>query len=74
MAEDPSFYNGESKAEINNPFKSEDPRAAYLGMERRIVIRRVAQDRRGDVRFELDNGDRRKNEGRRESDATPKYF
>ncbi|MDC0362273.1 hypothetical protein OAN12_04445 [Halioglobus sp.] len=45
----------------------------YTGKERRRLNRRARQDRRCDIRFELDKSDRRKNSGRRESDSSPTF-
>ena len=46
----------------------------YMGQERRRVDRRQSQDRRVDVRFELDKSDRRQKNGRRHNDAAPKFW
>lgn len=45
-----------------------------MGQERRRKNRRVAQDRRGDVRFELTKTERRQSDGRRENDATIRFW
>ena len=41
----------------------------YQGPDQRKDQRRKAADRREDIRFELDNENRRKNRGRRTSDG-----
>lgn len=46
----------------------------YMGEERRRKNRRVAADRRVDVRFDLTKSDRRKSDGRRENDASVKFW
>ena len=46
----------------------------YEGIERRRQNRRQAKDRRGEVRFELDKDDRRKNHGRRHDDNSPDFW
>jgi hypothetical protein len=53
---------------------SEETKKKYMGVERRRENRRKTQDRRGDVRFDLNKTDRRKSEGRREDDHTPKFW
>lgn len=66
-----SFYSRDPDRLIrdkNNPRKKK-----YLGIERRVTNRRQAQDRRGDVRFEMKT-DRRTNAGRREDDAAVKFW
>ena len=52
----------------------DDTTKKYMGQERRRDNRRKAQDRRSDVRFEVDNSDRRQNPGRRKGDETPKFW
>jgi len=49
-------------------------RKKYMGEERRRKNRRAAADRRIDVRFDLTKSDRRKSDGRRENDATVKFW
>lgn len=46
----------------------------YRGFEKRRKNRRGAEDRRQDIRFEIDNEDRRKNQGQREDDMTPEFW
>jgi hypothetical protein len=46
----------------------------YMGEERRRKNRRVALDRRGDVRFDLTKTERRQADGRRANDATIKFW
>jgi len=53
---------------------SKKTKKKYMGPERRKEDRRKTQDRRNDVRFDLNNTDRRKSEGRREDDHTPKFW
>ena len=43
----------------------------YLGAEQRKDHRRVNKDQRLEIRFEPKKKDRRKDNGRRETDATP---
>ena len=45
----------------------------YKGIERRAQHRRVREDRRGELRFELDKPDRRVTPGRRASDSKLKF-
>jgi len=46
----------------------------YMGEERRRGNRRKGQSRRADVRFDLTKTDRRQTDGRREHDATVKFW
>lgn len=46
----------------------------FKGDERRAEHRRLHSERRGEVRFDLNSGDRREADGRRNSDAAPKYW
>ncbi len=46
----------------------------YMGEERRRGNRRKGQNRRGDVRFDLTKADRRQSDGRREHDATVRFW
>lgn len=66
-------------------FESRDPGTAssgvgeprttkYMGQERRRNDRRQYQDRREDVRFEVDKDDRREKPGRREGDTDTKFW
>ena len=52
----------------------DDEDKTYLGQERRRVNRRQGKERRGEVRFEFDKEDRRKNHGRREKDSGPDFW
>ena len=66
-------------------FESRDPGLAtvsdsktntkkYLGQERRRGNRRQSNDRRNDVRFEINKTDRREDHGRREEDSAPTFW
>jgi len=44
-------------------------KSTYRGPERRKYARRTMADRRKDIRWEPDNPNRRKNQGRRAADA-----
>jgi hypothetical protein len=56
-------------------FDSEEPgEKKYMGPERRRDNRRKAVDRRVDVRFELKASDRREKDGRRQDDASVKFW
>ena len=66
-----SFY-GQRPDESDK--EGSDSGEKYKGPDRREEMRRKQQDRRGDVRFEIDKDPRRKGEGRREEDKTPKYW
>ena len=46
----------------------------YMGPEQRRGHRRNSEDRRKDIRFEMDKEDRRKNQGRRRDDETPDFW
>jgi hypothetical protein len=72
IAEKSSFYSRDPEVATNDISKKDKKK--YMGVERRRDDRRKAQDRRSDVRFDLDKSDRRKNDGRREDDATVKYW
>jgi len=67
-----SFYSSDPDLGSSDPSKR--AKKKYSGVERRRANRRSGTDRRADVRFDLDKNDRRQNEGRRESDHTPKYW
>ncbi len=57
------------------PIGGDDQDAAnFKGEERRNTHRRKRPERRGEVRFDLSNGDRRETEGRRSVDNTAKYW
>lgn len=67
-----SFYSRDPA-----PFTSDTSKQhkrKYMGEERRRKNRRIAMDRRGDVRFDLSKTDRRNSDGRRENDATVKFW
>jgi hypothetical protein len=67
-----SFYSRDPDRLIRD--KLDPTKKKYLGIERRRDDRRKAQDRRGDVRFDLTKSDRRQNLGRREDDATLTFW
>lgn len=46
----------------------------YNGPERRMGNRRGTQDRRGEVRFDLNASDRRESAGRRHDDKSPNFW
>jgi hypothetical protein len=46
----------------------------YMGEERRRKNRRASLDRRLEVRFDLTKSERRQSDGRRENDATVKFW
>lgn len=52
----------------------EDGELKYTGPERRKSNRRTNKDRRTEVRFDPTKQDRRKNQGRRKDDNTPKFW
>jgi hypothetical protein len=67
-----SFY-----AKDPAPFTSDTSKSTkkkYMGEERRRGNRRKGQSRRNDVRFDLTKTDRRQSDGRRELDATVKFW
>jgi hypothetical protein len=72
IAEKPSFYSRDLEVATSDISKKDKKK--YMGVERRRDNRRKAQDRRSDVRFDLNKSDRRENDGRREDDATAKYW
>jgi len=56
-------------------YKSADGKEKkYMGVERRRENRRESEDRRKDIRFEMDKEDRRKSQGRRKDDDSPKFW
>jgi|GEM_PF-1432051 len=67
-----SFYSRDPAPPTSDT--SKPSRKKYMGQERRRKNRRVAQDRRGDVRFELTKTERRQSDGRRENDATIRFW
>jgi hypothetical protein len=73
MSEKSSFYMSVNEKKAETPFQPQS-HDTHIGSERRKNNRRTQIDRRGDIRFELDKDDRRKEEGRRETDAQPKYY
>jgi len=62
--------------EVSPPAASSDTRnpKKYMGPEQRRGHRRTREDRRNDIRFELDKDDRRKNPGRRRDDKAPDFW
>jgi hypothetical protein len=67
-----SFYSRDPDRFIRD--KADPKKTKYIGMERRRTDRRKAQDRRGDVRFDLTKSDRRQTQGRRTDDIAPKFY
>ena len=72
-AEKSSFYTSDLDRSVLDS-KTPGKQTKYMGQERRVKNRRMERDRRIDVRFSITNSDRRKLEGRRESDAVPKFW
>lgn len=68
MSREASFYGQRAGGEQNGAS------GKYKGPNRRHQIRRSLQDRRQEIRFEMDREPRRILEGRREDDHTPKYY
>jgi hypothetical protein len=66
-----SFYSRDPDRLIRD--KADPRKKKYLGIERRMENRRKARERRVDVRFEV-KVDRRQNPGRREEDASAKFW
>jgi hypothetical protein len=67
-----SFYSRDpapSSSDAANPGKKK-----YMAEERRRGNRRKGQSRRADVRFDLTKTDRRQTDGRRENDASVKFW
>ena len=64
------------KNQQGNPalFEARDPSAIYKGAERRRVHRRGHNDRRVEMRFEMNKPDRRVCPGRRADDAKTKLW
>lgn len=63
---------------LSSPFESRDPsrpaefavgEIKYRGIERRCCCRRLSEERRGEIRFELDKPSRREGLGRRNDDS-----
>ena len=73
VSEKASFYAPDPELDTSEAPAS-GAKKKYMGVERRKTNRRSGSDRRTDVRFELDDSDRRKSEGRRAEDKTPKYW
>jgi len=63
--------------EAREPSASQDAgnsTAIFKGAERRRDHRRIQGDRRVEMRFDMDNPDRRVCQGRRAEDNTPKFW
>jgi len=67
-----SFYARDTAPLTSDTSKS--TKKKYMGEERRRGNRRTGQSRRADVRFDLTKADRRQTDGRREHDATVKFW
>jgi hypothetical protein len=67
-----SFYSRDPERFIRDV--ADPSKKKFTGIERRLNYRRKAQDRRVDVRFDPTKTDRRENDGRREDDASPKFW
>ncbi len=67
-----SFYARDTTPASSDPLKT--GKKKYMGEERRRGNRRKGQSRRADVRFDLTKTDRRQSDGRRETDATVKFW
>ena len=63
----PTAYGADKTGDKKKPKK-------YMGPEQRRGHRREAEDRRKDIRFEVDKEDRRKSQGRRHDDETPDFW
>lgn len=72
ISEKASFYSRDANPGTNDVSKKDKKK--YMGVERRRDNRRKAQDRRGDVRFDVTKSDRRQSDGRREGDSSPKFW
>jgi len=68
-----SFYERDPDI-CTSDLEDETPKKAFSGDERRKSHRRRRPERRAEVRFDLNNGDRRQLDGRRNGDATPKFW
>ncbi|MEH6584278.1 MAG: hypothetical protein V7754_20265 [Halioglobus sp.] len=53
---------------------TQEEKKVYVGPQRRRDNRRIASDRRGEVRFDLSSTDRRAALGRRHDDATSNFW
>ena len=73
MSDKLSFYSKDPEGAFK-PEASDTSEKPYTGAERRRENRRKAIDRREDVRFDLTKDDRRKIEGRRKDDGSPKFW
>lgn len=72
VGEKASFYSRDTE-----PFTSDtddENTKKYAGVERRRRNRRSNEERRKEIRFELDKADRRQNPGRRKDDKKPKFW
>ncbi len=67
-----SFYSRDPTPATSDLSKSNKKK--YMGEERRRKNRRVTQDRRNDVRFDLTKTERRQSDGRRATDNTVKFW
>lgn len=67
-----SFYSRDPAPLSSDPAKP--GKKKYMAEERRRGNRRKGQSRRADVRFDVTKTDRRQIDGRRENDATPKFW
>lgn len=67
-----SFYARDPLPLSSDPLKS--GKKKYMGEERRRGNRRKGHNRRTEVRFDLTKTDRRQSDGRRENDATIKFW
>ncbi|MFK7974799.1 MAG: hypothetical protein AB8C02_01600 [Halioglobus sp.] len=71
-AQKASFYERDPEV-CTSDLDDETPRA-FKGENRRQQHRRKHPERRSEVRFDLKDGDRREVDGRRDGDATPKFW
>lgn len=53
---------------MNENQEPDNKKGEYKGPDQRRATRRQKSDRREDIRFDLNNGDRRQNRGRRKED------
>lgn len=67
-----SFYTRDPDACISD--LEEETEKTYLGDERRKSDRRTQEERRSEVRFDLNSSDRRTGEGRRKEDLVPQFW
>jgi len=73
LAERPSFYTRDP--DLGEATFTPKEEGRYTGAERRQGgTRRAGNERRNDVRFDLEKKDRRKNNGRREGDTDLEYW